>query len=545
MSGAAGLASEILSGLRGEINQWLVGVFLSLLLMVILPAQALTDFGGMLEAIKSGNWNIGGPTPLYPWRLDVSGGVSGLAVTVGVILWLFAVLRGARRMMEGEESPLPVIQALAANLALVVAAPLLVRAGAAVYNAAYQSILEALPEQVRHNTAHLLWSLLGLESGAKRAAFFALASLGYITNLIPVSDFLAQLGQAALGLPTVLIVLWAIALTAVGAQVLAALLFLGLTPVLVWIFGLFGDSWRSATTWLLMVGRALLAAGVAAAAGALWLGMNVNGTLGRGLLGSLSMPLLSTALYFFLALVIWSLWTRPALVVLYAGLPAAARALAGVGVVAEGTGRVVSSLPGGRVIGPALVGAGGTLRGWGQSAYAWRQRLEGVVAEDRSPADALLRMAELGPDDTGLPDDPLAIEADEELGGLSETEGGGPIRRRIRVISDSVGDMLEEALRKRYGDRYDQLVQREDGTTFLVPLDFNEKDKTFQAAYRGQLAGRLPVVRRQGHFYAFVNGAWVRVPPRWAEASNVLFMGDIDQSSERGRRRWKSANSGR
>ena len=541
VSGATGLASEILSGLRGEINQWLVGVFLSLLLMVILPARALTDFGGMMDAIRNGNWEIGVPTPLYPWRLDISGGVSGLAVTVGVILWLVAVLRGARRMMEGEESPLPVVQALVANLALVVAAPLIVRAGAAIYNTAYRSILEVLPEQVRHNTAHLLWSLLGLESWPERAAFFALASLGYITNLIPVSDFLAQLGQAALGLPTIILVLWAIALIAVGAQVLAALLFLGLTPALVWIFGLFGDSWRAVTTWLLMVGRALLAAGIAATAGALWMGMDVNGTLGRGILGSLSLPFLSTALYLFLAIVIWSMWTRPALVVLYAGLPAAARALTGVGVVAEGAGRAVSSLPGGRVIGPALAGAGGTLRGWGQSAHTWRQRLETVANEHRSPADALLRAADAGAGDTGLPDDPLAIEADESFGGLSETEGGGAIRRRIRVINDTVGNLLEQALRKRYGDRYDELVKREDGRTFLVPLDFNEKDMHFRSLYRDQLEDRLPVVQRHGNYYAFVNGAWVRVPERWAQAPNALFLGTVDG----GRRRWKTASSGR
>lgn len=541
---ATGLATEILSGLRGEINQWLVGVFLSLLLMVILPAQALTDFGGMLEAIKSGNWNIGGPTPLFPWRLDVSGGVSGLAVTVGVILWLFAVLRGARRMMEGEESPLPVIQALVANLALVVAAPLIVRAGAAIYNTAYRSILDVLPAPIRHNTAHLLWSLLGLENEIERAAFFALASLGYITNLVPVSDFLAQLGQAALGLPTLIIVLWAIALTAVGLQVLAALLFLGLTPALVWLFGLFGDSLRAVTTWLLMVGRAFLAAGVAAAAGALWLGMNVNGTLGRGLLGSLSMPFLSTALYFFLALVIWALWTRPALVVLYAGLPAAGRALAGLGAVTEGTGRVVSSLPGGQVIGPALAGVGGALRGWGQSAHAWRQRLEGVVGEDQGFFGPRLAASALGPEEMGLPEDPLAIEPVEDLGGLSEADGGGPIRRRIRVISESVGDLLEEALRQRYGDQYEQLVQRADGRTFLVPLDFNEKDKQFQSLYRRLAADRLPIIRRHGHYYAYTHGTWTRVPPRWAEASNALFLGDV--AREGGRRSWsRNGTAGR
>ncbi|HEY8341974.1 MAG TPA: hypothetical protein VIK75_03060, partial [Calditerricola sp.] len=104
-----------------------------------------------------------------------------------------------------------------------------------------------------------------------------------------------------------------------------------------------------------------------------------------------------------------------------------------------------------------------------------------------------------------------------------------------------VGNLLEQALRKHYGDRYDELVKREDGRTFLVPLDFNEKDKHFRSLYRDQLEDRLPVVQRHGNYYAFVNGAWVRVPERWAQAPNALFLGTVDG----GRRRWKTASSGR
>ena len=121
---------------------------------------------------------------------------------------------------------------------------------------------------------------------------------------------------------------WAVALDAVLLEVLAAFLFLGLTPVTSVLFGLFASSMNAARAWLQLFARAMLAIILTFGLGVLWyqwFGPTPNaqhyasgfaaGTL--MLLGHAGTPVLGVGLYVALAFVLWVLWLRPLLLVTY------------------------------------------------------------------------------------------------------------------------------------------------------------------------------------------------------------------------------------
>lgn len=524
---------QLLGGMRGEINHWLIGIFLSLLLMIVFPAQALTNFNGMLDEMINGQWKFNNPTVLFPWEINVSGGVNGLAVAVGVILWLFAVLRAAHDIAEGNrEDPVKTIYALVTNLGLILAAPIVVKAGAAIYNLSYRTILESLPEEVRHSTGTLLFATLGLEDWQDRAIFFGLAGLGFLAEVTKTGSQYAatvgEVGRIILGLPTLLLVFWCIVMVAVGIQVMFAMLFIGLTPSLSWLFGLFGDSWDFTRKWIEAVGRAFLACGIVAATAALWLGMAVNKTLDKSFLGSISTPLISSIAYIVVAVLIWTWWTRRALLMIYEALPAIGRTLMGAGTTTEFAGRVAAALPGGTALGVALVGASGHLRRWGQFVDETRSRLQSVASGKNDGSglnlDSLSNFFSTHIE--RLPKQPtdwLQVETVGPMEGLVEGKDGEPLRRRIRVKNEEIGNLYEKSLKQNYGE---ENVVREDATTFLVPLTFN-KQQVLQKV-QAELQGKLPVVRSNGTYRAFVNGTWVIIPSSWIhnKKDGVIFLGD-------------------
>lgn len=538
--GAMGLVEQflqqLLGGMRGEINHWLIGIFLSLLLMIVLPAQALTDFNGMLDQMINGQWKFNNPTVLFPWKIDVSGGVNGLSVTIGVILWLFAVLRAAHDIAEGKrENPVKTIYALVTNLGLILAAPIVVKACAAIYNLSYRTILESLPEAVRHNTGTLLFATLGLEDWQERAIFFGLAGLGFLAEATKTGSQYAatvgEFGRIILGLPTLLLVFWCIVMMAVGIQTMFAMLFIGLTPYLSWLFGLFGDSWDFTRKWIEAIGRAFLACGIVAATAALWLGMAVNKTLDQSFLGSISTPLISSLAYIVVAVLIWTWWTRRALLMIYEALPAIGRTLMGAGTTTEFAGRVAAALPGGTALGVAMVGASGHLRRWGQVVDETRSRLQNVVSGKNDASGLSLDSLSnfFSTHIERLPKQPadwLQVESVGPMDGIVEGKDGEPLRRRIRVRNEEIGDLYEKSLKQSYGE---ENVIREDATTFLVPLTFN-KQQVLQKV-QSELQGKLPVVRSNGTYRAFVNGTWVIIPSSWIhnKKDSIIFLGDTNK----------------
>lgn len=554
---AAGPAGDVTTGvldalkamfddLSGQVDVWLVGLVFAPLAYLLLSQVGLDDLAVAPLTTPT-------VTSLFPWQLRLPDPAPDpTALVVGLVVLTVAAVRVAHAIVSGGPGARAGLQALGLSLVLMLAGPAAVSGTALVYNHAFGTIQDAVamcrpgahlvvgaappdgggrpaclaPE--RANSFWLLFSTMlpgGPAVAAGAAAFFALVysvgALNAVSHL--VGGVGGTLAAALVHLPVLYVVVWSLVMDAVGFQVLLAQLLVAASPLMAPVVALFAHDLESALAWPRLMLRAFLACALATAAGMLW--GSFAGGQAQSLLSFGPAQILSLALYTVLALALWSVWTRPALLTAYQGVPAALGTLVAV---RDSAGGLADWAARRRIPGAAALASVGRLAGSAETAL-------------RSGAEAVRKAAEHLP--AGLPwQDPAGGIAFARLPDSPGAMPGGPpqdfgFRRDPVLVASDAGPLVRfvaptPAAARLFADHAARagVGVRMEGPDILVPAA--QAALAWSAVFgQGGAVGRdaIPVFRYRGEAWAWMLGTWYKVPPA-AIAQGGMFV-DFGQLS--------------
>lgn len=531
---------DLFNDMSGQVDAWLIGLVFAPFAYILLSQVNLNDFSAISLTTPT-------VTSFFPWQLRLPDPAPNpTALVIGLIVLTIVVARVAHAIVSGLPGARAGLQALGLSLVLMLAGPAAVSGAALVYNHAFGTIQDAVaacqpgahlvvgvapptdggqPTCLAPEHANSFWLLFSTilpgnptVAALGAAGFFALVySIG---SLNAVSHLVGGVGgtlvSALVHLPVLYVVVWSLVMDAVGFQVLLAQLLVAASPLMAPAVALFAHDLESALAWPRLALRAFLACALATAAGMLW--GSFAGGQAQSLLSFGPAQILSLALYIVLALALWSVWTRPGLLMAYQGVPGALRMLVAV---RDSAGGLADWAARHRIPGSAALASVGRLAGSAETALrtgaetvrkASEHLPPGIRWQDPSAGLAFSRLPEAGggmpggpPENYGFRRDPVLVASD-----------AGPM---VRLVAPTA------AAARVFGTHAAQagVAVRTDGTEILVPA--HQMSLAWSAVFgKGGAIGRdvIPVFRYRGEAWAWMMGTWYKVPPSALSQSGMF-----------------------